>query len=159
MQNQDVYLGWTTAFADMMADTNDAREGAPPLPPDDAVDVDKFDLRTRLPMRLSPKVAKWHAEDEAWRMARKRFLVRQEDEIWRAGYLTGWHIHEVPRDDVEQPEEPVKPMEALFQLRVGDHAFHTTTDFTGAAHRFHAIADNFRLADEQTLINILGVEV
>lgn len=57
-------------------------------------------------------------------MARKRYLTRVEDEILRAGHLTAWHIHEVPRDGIEQPKDGVTPMQPLFHAHWRRCVFH-----------------------------------
>lgn len=161
MDKRDNMQGWLDAIADMMGDTHDAREGTPPLPPDEPDEGDTGDsganTSTIRPMTLSPKVEARQVADEEWRMARKTYLVREQEEVWRAGYLRAWRVYERPREGVELPPEGVKPMQPIWSIGVGNLVVWSTTDFMHAAQRFHALADGCRLGDPEELLQITGV--
>ena len=167
MNERDNERGWLAAITEMMGDTSDAREGSPTLPPvgdltgdvGDCVASDP-DISTPRPMKHSPKVAERQRAEEAGRMARKHYLVREVEEVWRAGYLRGWRVYERPREGVELPPEGVKPMQPIWSIGVGDTVIWSTTDFMHAAQRFHALADGCRLGDaESLLLEVTGVSI
>lgn len=161
MNERDNQRGWLSAITEMMDDTRDAREGAPTLPPDGGLVGDvgdcEVDTGTIRPMKHSPKVAERQKAEEEARMARKTYLVREEEEVWRAGYLWCCCVYERPRDDVDPPPDGVLPMQPIWSLGVGETVIWSTTNFMHAAHRFHALADGCHLGDAQSLTLLTGV--
>lgn len=162
MNERDNERGWLAAITEMMDDTRDAREGVPTLPPEGDLEGNVgdcgADTATIRPMKHSPKVAERQRAEEDARMARKTYLVREEEEVWRAGYLWCCRVHEVPRDDVELPPEGVKPMQPIWSIGVGETVVWSTTDFMHAAQRFHALADGCRVGSVEELRKITGVD-
>ena len=159
--------GWLAAITEMMGDTSDAREGSPTLPLGGDVVGDvgdcggsQPDVSTIRPMKLSLKVAERQQVEEAERMARKQYLVREVEEVWRVGYLRAWRVYERPREGVELPPEGVKPMQTIWSIGVGDTVIWSTTDFMHAAQRFHALADGCSVGDvDELLLQITGVTI
>ena len=135
---------WFLAFTEVMAECPDARRAtlAGIEPHLDALDAEVVDPQRTLPMHLSPKVAERLAENEAWRAARKRYLVRHEERLWEAGPMTAWHIAEIPREDIELPKEGVKPMQPYFEIRWdgSSNSMYASSDFLKTAAHFHAMA-------------------
>ena len=135
---------WFAACVDMMGLCADARHATPTAiqPHLDALDAELPDPQRTMPMHLSPKVAERLAENEAWREARKRYLVRHEEQMWEAGPMTAWHISEIPREDIELPKEGVKPMQPYFEIRWdgSSNSLYASSDFLKTAAHFHAVA-------------------